>query len=261
MAEKIKEKPKIQPKEPIQEKIKANPRKTEQSSFDKILEQNRMLQKTPQNTQASLHKTNPESQKVVRHQEQGRQGQDSQKDEKEKERTKEKAREERTTTTDVKQKVVAKGKKQGQDGQGGSKQGRGRGFGGAASRKAQMKLKKGTFTKAGQAAMESSKFASKLQQKMKTAHLSQEFIRNLVKKIVKFVKSGINKDGDKEVRLDLSDRIFRGLQLRVALKDGKVGVHFKASNSEVRELFTNSSDSIKEELKAKGIEVGDIKVT
>lgn len=257
--EKIKDVEKVRIPDQIRERYQ--PRKEGQSTFDKVLEQNRLLQKSPQNIQVTLQKAHQQETRVARHQEQGERGKGKQSDEKEKERSKQEAKEERKAGSEAEQRVAGKGKAKGGSEEGGSKGGKGRGFGRALHRKATASLKKGAFTKAAQAAAEGSKFAAKLAAQMKASHLSREFIQKMVNQIVKFVKTGINREGDKEVRLDLHDRIFRGLQLRVALKRGKVSVHFNTSNAEVRELFANSSENIQKELEARGVSVWEIKVT
>lgn len=257
--EKIKdvEKPKIPDK--IQEQYR--PQKEGRSTFDKILEQNRLLQESPRQTQMTAQKTEHQETRVARHQEQGERGSDRQSDEKEQERGKQKAKEERKSGVEVEQRVVGRGAKRDSSGSGSGRHGGDRGFGRPMQRKAEMDIKKASLTRAAQVAQEGSEFAARLKARMQTAHLSREFVQNIVNQVVKFVRSGINKDGDHEVRLDLHERIFKGLRLRIALKHGKVSVHFNTSNAEVRELFTGSSGNIQKELEAKGISVGEIKVT
>ena len=255
------EKPKIQ--EQIKEKTK--PRKEGESTFDKVLQQNRKLQQASTRSHVLQPKFEHQEARVARHQEQGERGKDQQSDEKEQERGKQKAKEERTAGSDTDQRVAGKGRgKGGSDkggGQGDKGRGKGRGFGRPMGKKAVTTLKKGAFSKAAQAAIASTKFASQLKSQMKAAHLSKEFIQKLVGQIAKFVKSGLNKDGETEVRLELHERIFKGLQLRIATKGDKVSVHFKTSNAEVRELFAGSAEDIQKELKAKGVSIHEVKVT
>jgi hypothetical protein len=252
------EKPKIQ--EQIKERYQ--PRKEGRSTFDKVLEQNKILQKSPTKQQAMGQKAEHSETRVARHQDQGERGKDRQSDEKEQERGKQKAKDERKSGAETEQRVAGKGRgKGGQDKGSGQGKGKGQGFGGSHHKKSVSTLKKGAFSKAAQAATAANKFASELKAQMKTAHLSKEFVQKLVNQIVKFVKTGLNKEGDQEVRLDLHERIFRGLQLRVTEKDGKVAIHFKTSNAEVRELFAGSSENIQKELEAKGVSIHEIKVT
>lgn len=260
--EKIKEIPRSQAPESIQERYQ--PKKEGQSSFDKVLEQNRLLQKSSQPVQVNLIKEGSQEDRVSRRQEHGERGKDKQQDEKEKERTKQKAKEERSPEAQTGQRVMGRGQTKGNSDKGGGKSGhqdRGGYGGGLQQRRKIEELKKGEFAKAAQVATEATKFASQLKDQMRTAHLSREFVQKLVNQIVSFCRAGLNKEGDKEIRLDLNERIFKGLQLRVALKHGKVDVQFGTSSQDVRELFTNSSKDIKKELESKGVLVGEIKVT
>lgn len=260
MGEKVKEKPKAQIQEQVREQYR--PRKEGKSTFDKVLEQNKMLQKNTQQIQPKFGEAEQQESKVVRHHGQGEKGKDKQSDEKEQERIKEKAKDERKSGGEVDGKIVGKGRGKGSSDKGSGKGGQGqKGYGGSAQRKNIRFLKKGAFTKSAQAATESSKFQIAMKAQMKNTHLSKEFIQNLVNQIVKFVKSGINKDGEKEIRLDLHEKIFKGLRLRIALKDGKVTINLNSSNSKVRELFSSKSEDIQGQLEAKGIQVKEIKVT
>lgn len=259
--EKIKEIPKERIPEQVRDDIR--PKKEGRSTFDQYIEQNKILQKSPERVRPELVKGEDQHEtRVARQQEEGERSRDRQ-DEKEQERGKQKAREERTDAAESAQRVVGKGRGRGGSDKGGSGQrfGDGRGYGGTAHKRGIDLLKKGAALKSAQTGLEASKFADRLKSRMADAHLSREFIQNLVSQIVRFVKSGINRDGDKEVRLELNERIFRGLRLRVALKRGKVSVHFNTGNREVRELFASSAENIEKELAAKGILVGEIKVT
>jgi len=241
------------------------PVKEQPSSFDRTLEQQKnpnLLQKAPQNVQMGLGRQEQNETKVARHREQGQRHKDGKDDDKEQERGKQKGESDRTSARASGQKVIGKGfMKGGKEGQQGQ-QGKGHhAFGQPVFKRAINKMKKLGVGKQALMGAEASKFASKLAGEKKATHLSKEFIQNLVNQVVKFVKTGVNKEGDKEIRLDLRERIFRGLQLRVSMKGGKVEVHFKASNTTVRDLFQSSSDAIQEELEAKGVTVSRIKVT
>lgn len=255
--EKIKEieRPKIP--EPTKEEFR--PQKEGRSTFDKVLEQSRLLQQSPRQNQPTVSKGEGHEGRVARQQEQGEKGRDRQSDDKEKERGKEKSREDRNSGTTVDQRVGAKGQMKGSADKGGG--GKGRGFGQSSQKKVDTMLRKGALSKGAEAALEGSQFASRLKAHMKASQLSKEFIERLVGQIVKFAKLGKNRQGEEEIHIDLRERIFRGLQLRIAMKHGRVDIQFNTSNAEVRELFTNSSDAIKKELKAKGVSVGNIKVT
>lgn len=258
--EKIKEISKEPIKEPIKDRTPV--RKEEPSPFDKILEKNRLIQESPKSTFASTQKSSQESERVVRREEQQEKGRDRQSDDKEKDRGKDVAKDERNSSADTGQRVMGRGKKQGDSGSSGQKGGDGRGYGGTAQKKNIGSMKKvGVEKTTTQIQTEGAKFAQEMKAKMQGQHLSREFVQNVVNQMVRFLKAGINKEGDHEVRLDLDDKIFKGLRLRVALKDGKVDVQFSTSSADVRDLFTASADSIKNELTNKGINVGNIKVT
>lgn len=256
--EKVKDKPKVEVTERPRESYR--PKDDEDSLFRKILESNRLQQKSAVQPQNEMEKLKMDG-KVIRREEQGERGRDRKDDEKERDVGKERAKEERKSTSVEGKKIMGKGQKQ--DGEGGSSQfgGREGGFGRPLYKKINVTEKKGAHAKGIEASLENSKFATRLKGQIQTAHLSKEFIQKMVGQMVRFLKSGINKDGDHEIRLDLSERIFKGLRLRVALKDGKVSVDFHSSDSKVRELFKNSSSEIKGELEARGISVREIKVT
>lgn len=235
-------------------------RKDEPSVFDKILESNRLLQKGPMKSEPVVYRSNQQETKVTRQEEHGERSRDDKSDEKERERTKEQAKSERTTEGGRGDRIIGKGKMKGSSERGSG--GEGRGYGETTGRKSAVLLKKAAFDRTIQTShAESARFAGQLKSAMESTHLSKEFVQNIVNQIVKFVGTGLNKEGEKEVRLDIHERIFRGLQLRIALKRDKVAIHFLTSNRETRELFINSKEAIAGELASKGIQVGDIKVT
>lgn len=257
--EKIKDAPKIKAPEPTRDDVK--PRKEGASPFDKILETTKLKQ-MPQNQQFDMGKTQEQT-RVARHKDRGDEGKSKQDDEKEQERGKEKAKDERKGSADRGQKVVGRGRKgQGSKGQSGYKGGQsGRGHEGAMSKKSMVTFKKGAFTRGAFASAEQSKFSTEFKAMMEQGHLDPKHMQKLAGQIVKFLKTGLNEKGEKEIRLDLQEKIFRGLRLRIAMKDGKVSVHFNTANSDVRELFEGSKEAIEEALTEKGIDVADIKVT
>ena len=81
------------------------PQKEGRSFFDKVLEQNRLMQKSPQQIQVKLGQGEHQETRVFRNQDQGGRGKDRQSDEKEQERGKQKAREERKSETNSEQRV------------------------------------------------------------------------------------------------------------------------------------------------------------
>ncbi len=88
------------------------------------------------------------------------------------------------------------------------------------------------------------------------------FTQHVLNQIVRYVRIGINAEGEKEMRLELHEKIFRGVRLRVSTKGkGKVVVHFTTSDAEAREAFMKQRDAIRGALAKKGIEVAEITIT
>ncbi|MFA5811909.1 MAG: hypothetical protein WC956_06225, partial [bacterium] len=108
-----------------------------------------------------------------------------------------------------------------------------------------------------------SKFASRLAQAARGPDAAQQaaLTQQALQKLVQYVRIGINRAGEKEIQVDLHEKIFRGLKLRVTSKGGKIGVHFKTADIRGREVFEKNSDAIKRALAAKGIEVAEFTVS
>jgi|GEM_PF-2889677 len=254
MTEKVKEKE--QPR--VSENIVDKPpiKKTEPSPFDKVLEKSILDQKSSLKSDPILAKPEQyDTSRVVRR-EDGEKKQDEKSDERDRQSKKEKAKSDRTDHASVDYKIVGKGKTKG----GGADTGGGRSYGHALTeRRSQVGLSKAAQAKIAAAAM-SSKFSTEFNAALKAQVLSREHIQHIVNQIVKFVGTGVNLEGDKEVRLELNEKVFRGLRLRVSVKHDKVNIMFLSSDAEVRNIFSASAGDIKAELEAKGIAVGDIKV-
>jgi hypothetical protein len=67
--------------------------------------------------------------------------------------------------------------------------------------------------------------------------------------------------GDQEIQIDLHEKIFRGLKLRVTSRKGKVDVHFLAADAKTRSIFEKNKDDIRDALEKKGILVEEILIT
>ncbi len=108
-----------------------------------------------------------------------------------------------------------------------------------------------------------SKFAARLAQAARGTDASRQaaLTQQVLNKLVQYVRMGINRAGEKEIQVDLHEKIFRGLKLRVTTKGGKVGVHFRTADARGREVFEQQSDAIKSALAAKGIEVAELTVS
>jgi hypothetical protein len=63
-------------------------------------------------------------------------------------------------------------------------------------------------------------------------------------------------NGEKEMDVSLHEKVFKGLRLRVAMKQEKADVSFMTQSEEVRDLFLAHKRDLESALKEKGIEVG-----
>jgi len=236
---------------------KAKP-KDQESEFDKLVKSGQMQQrattaKAQQKpvTEQAIHES---AKKEQREQETRRKERD---DRKEKKDSREEQTREGGKITD--QKVVGKGSgKQGGHGAGG--EGRG-GYQGSTS-------KRGLSSKLSKAGVKTlpadlqKKFAAKLVQAQQAKGAGRaELTQQVLDKIVQYVRIGMNRAGEKEIQIDLHERIFRGLKLRVTAQGGKVGVHLRTSDARGREVFKKNRDRIMAALTEKGIEVEEMRIT
>jgi uncharacterized membrane-anchored protein YjiN (DUF445 family) len=105
------------------------------------------------------------------------------------------------------------------------------------------------------------KFMEKLQTSLAKGLREPGMTQAVLNQLVQYVKFGINQAGDKEIQVELHERIYKGLKLRVASKEGKVLVHFMAADDKTRAVFDKNRDEIKKALEKKGILVEDILIT
>ena len=105
------------------------------------------------------------------------------------------------------------------------------------------------------------KFNDQLRASLKAAGESPRLTQAILNQLVTYVKLGLNRRGEKEIQIELHERIFRGLKLRVTSRDGKVGVHFHAADAKTRRLFEESRPTLHAALSAKGILVDEIIVS
>ena len=103
------------------------------------------------------------------------------------------------------------------------------------------------------------KFATELvkQQTAHTIKLPQE----ILDKLVRYIHVGKNKAGDKEIEISLHEAVFKGLRLLLSQKNGKVNIRFMTQNADTQALFSRSKGTIESALQSKGIAVGKIQVT
>lgn len=239
----------------LRDQAKPRPKETD---FDKVLERSRTSSGLlPQQTMQTKTVTEEAIKEAAKRQD--RQSEDQKRDEGDrKDKRESKNRDERTEARFTGEKVVAKGHlKQFGGGSGGRE-----GSGTFTSKKNLSNV----LTKHGAKSFPvnlQSKFAARLSQSLKSSGSQPAVIsQQVLNKIVQYVKIGINKKGENEIQLELHEKIFRGLRLRVVSKEGgKVGVHFRTSDEEGKTIFKKNSDAIRGALEKKGIVVDEIVIT
>jgi flagellar hook-length control protein FliK len=244
------------------ERLAEKPKETEKpkdgpSQFDRVLEESKSMGRTLPATQSGQKMATEQAARETQKRE-DRQKEDEGREDKGKEKGKDQGRgDKKSGTGDVEGRVAAKGPmKDGRGGGGGEGKG---GFAGGEKRSA-------ATTHARDAAKAllpglHGKFAEKLQASIAKSVANPALSQAVLNQLVQYVRVGINRAGDKEMQLDLHEKVFRGLKLRVTSRDGKVEVHFIAANAESRSLFEKNKDAIRDALEKKGIVVEDIRVT
>ncbi|MBU4484716.1 flagellar hook-length control protein FliK [bacterium] len=231
--------------------------KTEKSDFDKVFEKVKQAQdiKDPAKPKAQAM-TERSVEDVDRYRDKKDDGKKDDKDKKEGD--KKESDERKGTDTTTARAVHGKGAKKGQSGYGGSGH---QAFSGGhrASIEKIKSLAKSKTQKDGIG----NKFAKELKSLMKDKEIRAPKLLNqdLLNQIVRHVKVGINLKGEKEMRMDLHGKVFQGLRLRVAEKDGKIRVHFLTATKGVKALFEKESEKIKQALIDKNIDVTEIIVS
>lgn len=230
--------------------------KGRQSQFEQVLKEQAQRLQQPAIVRQSVTQaaTQQAARQVRRHEDRGRDSKGRDKGE-EKEGRKGAEGDRKTDAKVAEQKVVAKHALK-DEGGGGGRGGKGGGFAGqrkSTTSRAKQPSKQGP-------ALLREQFAKKLSRTMREP--SRAFTERMLNQIVKFVRIAINNEEEKEMRLELHERFFRGLKFKVTRKgEGRVAVHFNTANSEVRELFEKNSDRIREALERKGIEVAEIAIS
>lgn len=239
------------------ERTRAKPKaKDGKSRFDQVKEQLQRLQRPAVMRQTSQTATEQAVRHVRREDDRGRDKKKHDKGE-EKEGRKGTDGDRKADGKDAEQRVVAK-RGMSDEGRGGRGGGKG---GGGFSRRGGTTARRAKAGESRQAPlMLKAQFARKLASAAKQP--SRMLSQKVLSQIVQYVRIAVNSDEQKEIRIDLHEKIFKGLKLRVASTGkGKVAVHFTAATEEVRNLFENSRDSIRRALKRKGIDVAEISVT
>lgn len=238
------EKPKVKPKE----------------DFGDVLKKSQIAQPvltTPLQSRTLTQQAIQESAKK-----QDQQSEEQKKDEREQDKKGETRQDgKQTSTKTVDHKVVGKATLK-QGGSGGGESGhKGGGFDGALGRRSLSKQ----LTKAGARSIPTdlqSRFASRLAQATKPSAAQEAALtQQVLNKLVQYVRMGINRAGEKEIQVDLHEKIFRGLKLRVTSRGGKVDVHFRTADAKGRAIFKKQSSAIRAALASKGIDVAEITIT
>lgn len=246
-AERLAEKPKEA------EKPKDGP-----SQFDRVLEESKAMGRTLPATQSGQKMATEQAAREAQRRE-DRQKEDEGREDKGKEKGKDQGRgEKRSGASDVEGRVTQKGPMKDGRGGGGGGEGKG-GFTGGEKRSAAA-IHERSASKLFAPDLQG-KFAEKLQASIAKSVSQPGLSQAVLNQIVQYVRVGINRMGDKEMQLDLHEKVFRGLKLKVTSREGKVEVHFMAATDESRALFEKNRDAIKDALEKKGIVVEDIRVT
>lgn len=244
-----------------QERMAEKPKEQErvkhkQSDFDRVLQESRTIQKSrPLTQQTTKQATEQAVKESYKREDRGRD--DEKKEHKDKEEKGDRGSEgKRGDGKAADQKVVGKGHLK--DGRGGGK-GKG-GFSFGQGRRGLTLKEPKAISRMAQAAMQG-KFMQKLQASMAKSVKEPSITQSILNQLVQYVRIGLTKEQEKEIRIDLHEKIFRGLKLKVTSREGKVLVHFLSADSKTRSVFEKSKDDIRKALEKKGILVEDILVT
>jgi hypothetical protein len=248
-----------------EERVKEKPRddmkpRPKESDFDQMLKKSSfMVQSRPQ--QMSSKTATEYAIKEAMKQEE-RQGEERKGDDKDKDKGKSSKNESRNAETRVQDhRVVAKGRLKQGFGEGGGGGGGGGGYGMPGGRRGMSKVLQRSAEKSIPVDLKG-RFAAKVADAAKTATASHaQLTQQVINKLIQYVKIGINAKGQKEIQMELNERIFRGLKLRVVAKGGKVGVEFISKDPKGRKVLEQNSDALKKALADKGIEVDEIVFT
>lgn len=255
------EKIKDVPKPPPEQVKEPSAPKTAQSAFDKILEQQKVLQQSPlmQGKVAEQGATEYKVKEIGRQQDQNDEKQKKEESKEEGSREKIKLKEKGSETV-TREAVTRGGEKKG-FGQG---SGGGRGGGGFAGDMAKRHIleRKMADSRGLINNFEKGNFASKLTQaNAAAATLKPQQMQALVNQIVAAIRVGKNGLGWPELSLLLRENVFSGLRLRFTSKHGKVSIQFETANRAVKALFDKEAPKIREALVEKGVAVEDINVS
>jgi hypothetical protein len=262
MGEKISRADRVKENQRIEQK-KSKPRpktqeRTKEQEFNKTLEKSKLSLQLKSGPQTKSKVATERAIKEVVKQE-DRRGDEKDRDEKGKDKGRDSRKEGGGQNAKLAgQKVVAKNTLKQGSGQGG----KGSGFGQSLGRKGMSKVLKRAGAKTVPADLQG-RFAAKLSQSLKgpdqagQAQLSQQVLNQ----IVQYVKIGLNRQGEKEIQVELNEKVFRGLKLRVISREGRVAVHMRTFDSKGRRSLEKNKGAIRDALTSKGIDVDEILVS
>lgn len=237
------------------EQMRPRPKETD---FDKVLEKSRLAsQLAPQQQTQSKTVTEEAIREAAKRQD--REGDERKKDDDGESNRDTRQKGEGTEAKVADQKVIAKGRLKQQSGGGGQDHG---GADAQTGRRQMARLLARAQVKSVPLDLQD-KFAARLREATMGAGAAHQvnLPQQVLNKIVQYVRVGINRMGEKEIQMDLHERIFRGLKLRVIARDGKVGIHFRAADARGRKVFERNRDAIRDALTKKGIAVDEIVVS
>lgn len=260
--EKIKENPKTpQAQDQAKEPTAA---KTSQSAFDKVMEQQKVIQQSPtlQTKVTEQGATEHRVKEVFQRQEEKEERR--KRDDKDESGAKEKVKLKSKDSSSIivtREAVVRGGEKRGFGDGGKGSGGKDRGGYSSDMSKRQIVEKKlqdirGLIDNLGQHSF-TGKLASA---KAAMVKATPQQMQALVNKIVQTIQIGKNRIGQDELRLIFKENVFAGLRLRFTSNHGKVSIQFETASREVRDLFTAESKKIKAALEEKGVAVESIQV-
>lgn len=236
------------------------PKKEGKSTFDELLEQNRLLQQG--SLDAQFKPKGSQQQSVASVEKFKEKFRESTKEREKEESQKQETRDEKNRMGEPAKKIVGKNflkHDSGGQNQKGSQDGSG-----LAKKERRLLTENKRLTNTNSLEMKTShEFAKALQETLKkqNLHLPKTLSQEILNHIIRHVKIGLNEKGQKEIDLVLHRNVFKGLRLRLSVNHGKVNVHFLTANGGVKELFLREKSAIESALKEKGIAVEEILVT
>jgi len=108
--------------------------------------------------------------------------------------------------------------------------------------------------------MTASSFEQKLDMAANCMQSPGQIPKQVLDQLVQYIRVSVGKKLDKEMHLDLSEKVFKGLSLKVVSRDGKVEVYFLTRHPDTRRLFEASKADILSQLAEKGVNVSSLEV-